>query len=102
MHSSSGQAQTTPPKHIKSSGEIRPDLKRVLHNQGSRSARKTFIWMAKHCKKLESDGPVSQSDVCLTFKSKDENNLILHVAACQSKKLTEELKVHVKSKGNGN
>lgn len=58
--------------------------------------------MAKHCKKLESDGPVSQSDVCLTFKSKDENNLILDVAACQSEKSTEELSVHVKSKGNGN
>lgn len=50
----------------------------------------------------ESDGPVSQSDVCLTFKSKDENNLILHVAACQSRESTEELKVHLKSKGNGN
>lgn len=42
----------------------------------------------------ESDGPVSQSDVCPTFKSKDENNLILHVAACQSRESTAELKVH--------
>lgn len=50
----------------------------------------------------ESDGPVSQSDVCPTFKSKDENNLILHVAACQSRESTVELKVHLKSKGNRN
>lgn len=50
----------------------------------------------------ELKGPVLQSDVCLTFKSKDESNLILHVAACQSRASIGALKVHLKSKGNGN
>lgn len=53
-------------------------------------------------KDQESDGPALQSDVCLTFKTKDENNLFLHVAACQSRESTEELKVHLESKRNGN
>lgn len=53
-------------------------------------------------KAKELNGPVLQSDVYLTFKSKDESNLILHVAACQSRESIEELKVHLKSKANGN
>jgi len=53
-------------------------------------------------KAKELNGPALQSDVHLTFKSKDESYLILHVAACQSRESMEELKVHLKSKANGN
>lgn len=53
-------------------------------------------------KAKELNGPVLQSDVYLTFTSKAESNLILHVAACQSRESIEELKVHLKSKANGN
>lgn len=54
INSNSMQPQIALPEHIKFTGEVKPDLKRVLHNQGSCRPRKTFIWAAECRKKLRS------------------------------------------------